>query len=450
MKTVLERAKGTPLDIRSARLDCADTLALISPRSRQLKTLEFVCDHWSDIQRFSEAISGPLPLLRTLKINVVGPDMLGPETMNPPTLPLFSGALNLKEFIFRLEGEPFLSHFAFPNLTTLDLSAVPEEEIFPTSQLLDFLEASPTLRTVRVGIEAEVSLANIPPERVVVLPNVETFSLTQDEPGYGIAAHISCPSARLTSLIREHEVDFGIPRVVFPTSVSWNVISPQHVARPTDEAVLGITTAGDTIVSSSLSFVTPGPVTFRLGYRMVAGDEYHSETRVSLGEKHSEVVSQAFGAILEHPLLSNIKRLRIWDRHLSLAPHHFARVMNQAARFFKSVGPLEELTLDVTDLRLYLAPFFDLPEFRDLRQLAAFPAIKGLTIAEQSGEPLTEECAAAIVELAKSQHELGVPFERVMLHTMDPPAAMVARLEPWVGTVRVDEDMIIGDCQDLV
>jgi hypothetical protein len=64
--------------------------------------------------------------------------------MAPPSLPLFPGAINLKEFRLRSIGLPCLDRFIFPNLTTLELSAIPVGGL-PGSQLLNFLEASPAL-----------------------------------------------------------------------------------------------------------------------------------------------------------------------------------------------------------------------------------------------------------------------------------------------------------------
>lgn len=447
VKTLLERAKGSALDIKSACLDSADTLALLSPHALKFRTLDFVYGCWSDIQKFSEAAYGPLPLLHTLKINVVESDTLRPATVNHPSLPLFSGAANLKEFILRSEGVPFLNHFAFPNLTTFELSATPEDEVFPTSQLLDFLEASSTLQTVRIWIDAEVSLGGIPPAKVIVLPNVEIFSITQDEPGHKISAHILCPSARHMSLIYEQDADAGIPQEAFPTSASWNAISPQYMANTVDEVVLGITTAGDDVLSCSLFLSSPGSATLELGYRMIAGYEDYDEALLSLGEKHSEAFSQACIAIRKHPLLRNVKRLRIRDRHHSLTPHQLGCIAKEAARLLKSMSPLEELTLDVDDLRPFLSPFFDLPEFQGLMDLDEFPSTKGLTIAKRSDRPLDDRCVAAILGFVNSQYTRGVPFERVVFHLKSPPMGMAERLEPWVGTVHFSEEML-GEDQD--
>ena len=62
-----------------------------------------------------------------------------------------------------------------------------------------------------------------------------------------------------------------------------------------------------------------------------------------------------------------------------------------------------------------------------------FPPIKELTISHPPVVHGEEECTAAIVELAKSQHALGLPFERVTVRARKLPAGMAGILEPWVG-----------------
>ena len=148
MKTILDRAGGSALSIMLGQLDCADTLALLFSRAQQFKTLDFVYNDWPGIQKASEATSRPLPLLQTLKLHVVTPNTPGYTIMNLPSFPLFSGAVNLREFVLYSEASQFLSCFAFPNLTTFELSTKPDYGEFLGSQLLDFLEATPTLRAV--------------------------------------------------------------------------------------------------------------------------------------------------------------------------------------------------------------------------------------------------------------------------------------------------------------
>jgi len=225
VKTLLERAKGSALTITTNSRHSVDTVTPLPPHTEQLKRISFERNHWKDIQSFSEINSGPLPLLRTLKIRAVeesNPD--GPDTMTPPSLPLFRNAVNLKELILSSEGLQFLNHFVFPNLTILELWVVPEPEGFRASQLLDFLEASPMLEMVHLTIYADILLEGVPHERVVVLPNLVAFTLIMEDggPGYDLAAHLSCPSARYTTLVHESNADDVIPQEIFPASVSWD------------------------------------------------------------------------------------------------------------------------------------------------------------------------------------------------------------------------------------
>ena len=84
IQTRLERAKGSPLDITSSYLRRADTLVLLSPHAQEFRSLNFIYDKWSAIQRFSDAVSGPLPLFYTLEI-LAADD--GIEKVNPPPHP---------------------------------------------------------------------------------------------------------------------------------------------------------------------------------------------------------------------------------------------------------------------------------------------------------------------------------------------------------------------------
>ena len=207
VKILLEREKGSALEIKATCLGPANTRALLSPHAQRFRSLDFTFDYWPNVKRFSEATSGPLPLLRTLKINAV-------NTMAPPSLPLFSGVVNLKNFSLRSRGVSFLNCFAFPNLTTFEFTAASGG--FPISQLLNFLEALPTLQTVRIKIGTQVLRGDVPPERVIVFPNVEIFSVTEGGLGYGIAPYISCPSARRMALVREHDADDLMSEEIFP------------------------------------------------------------------------------------------------------------------------------------------------------------------------------------------------------------------------------------------
>ena len=440
VKTVLGRAKGSALDISSSRLE-ENILALLSPHTQKFRSLELVFDHWGDIQEFSKAFPGPLPLLDTLEINMIHFDVFSPGNIDPPSLPLFSGAVNLKKFLLHTKQESYLNHFTFPNLTTFELRAMPQHDEFPASELLDFLEATPTLETVHIAIEGGISFADVPPGSVVVLPNAKSFSVTRDEPDQGLAGHISCPFTRRTSLVYERDIEAIVLHEAFPTPPSWIAIGPHHIPSTIDEVVLAITPLSPGL-SCSLFFLSPGPADLELGYRVVTSDEDYSEPSFKLGEKHSKLFSQAFRAAQTYPHLGNVKRVRILDSNFGLAPSQLALVMREVLALFERLSPLEELLLDVDDLRPFLFPFIDLPDFRGVRQLDMFPPIKRLTIIERSDKPFDGKCAAAIVRFAKSQHTRGVPFERVTLRMTIPPVGMAERLEPWVGALHFSEGKV--------
>ena len=65
------------------------------------------------------------------------------------------------------------------------------------------------LRTVHVKILTDILFDDVPRERAVVLPNLESLSLLVSDsgPGYNLVTHISCPSAKKTALKHMKDVD---------------------------------------------------------------------------------------------------------------------------------------------------------------------------------------------------------------------------------------------------
>jgi len=122
------------------------------------------------------------------------------------------------------------------------------------------------LRKVDIRIIANILLVEIPRERVVVLPNAETFSLVVSDggPGYEIAAHISCPSARCTSLVHKRGPDNVIPEDIFPTRDSWDAIVRQYTRSPVEEVALEIKITQASTVTCSLTFQSLDTTTIRL------------------------------------------------------------------------------------------------------------------------------------------------------------------------------------------
>ena len=438
VKRLLERAQGTALDIFASSVDDVSAMMLLPPHIKRIRFLDFADNQWVDIRMFSALYYGSLPLLRALNINAVG---IGRGDPGRPPLPLFSNAVNLQEFRLHSKMSPPLDHFAFPNLTFFELSVAPVEE-FRASQLLDFLEASPMLQAVRVKIDGDILLDDVPQERIVVLPNLESLCLIFGDggPGYGLAAHISCPSAKHTSLTHEGGAGLMTPQKIFPDSAPWSAIVRQHTRSPIEEVTLEMRAPLNSVIACSLTFRSPDATVIRLHFEIVAIDEGEGAnwSEIYFEAIYHKVFYQASRTIQDLPLLDDVKRLCI--RHSGPIPRFIEIVLitDQVWRLFESVGPLEELIFYHCDMRPYLAPFLDYPEFRHVDKPAAFPQIKELTILHPLCPP-REDFEAAIVELAESQHALGVPLERVTVRMDHLSAEMAGKLRLWVG---------IADCYD--
>ena len=199
-------------------MDPVSAVALLSPYTKQIGCLCSVSSlRWGDTRRFLEFNSGPFPLLRTLRIDYIMDEITPdtPDTITLPSPPLFSNAVNLQEFRLHSERSPFLDHFAIPSLTSFELSVVSAED-FRASQLLDFLE------------------------RVAVLHNVESLYLVMSdgEPGYKLAAHISCPPSRIhpsRARTRKRSTEC-LPSKYFP----WNAIVRQYTRGSIEEITLEV------------------------------------------------------------------------------------------------------------------------------------------------------------------------------------------------------------------
>lgn len=110
-KTLLERAKGSALDVVVDH-DSIATAGLLSPYTRQIKSTHFERVPWKCVERFLEINSGPLPLLRKLSLEVVDGYSISlpshPNTTTPPSRPLFTDAVNVKEFTLHSNKLPYL------------------------------------------------------------------------------------------------------------------------------------------------------------------------------------------------------------------------------------------------------------------------------------------------------------------------------------------------------
>ena len=443
--TLLERAKGSALDIVVDYPAPLDTIALSPPHARRIRHLEFPSSCWADILMFTQVNSKPLPLLRTLEICTTckdhDHDHNQPNMPATPSPPLFSGSVNLEEFYLDLDGglNGSLDCFVFPNLTTLNLAASPGLNFFDASQLFDFLKASPTLRTVDVKIYGCMRARRTPSATAVVLPNVETFSLYGMDYAWHVyrsAIHLSCPRARYTSLadhIFNDEMTNDLE--IFPDPTSWKTIVHQYTTSPVEEVTLEIDgSRPQTTIWCSLTFESSNGTTIKLHFR---ASHRGVRPEVSHEEMNLRVFSQACRTIQNLPLPSHVKCLRVTDNTGILGVGYLKPMADPVGALFKSLGPLNELTIHGCDLQIFLAPFVGPRGYRCSEPV--FPHVQRLAISEAlmvNGHQCTDD----IVNLAKLQYELGKPFEHVTIRARRIPPAMGERLRQWVSAV---------DCYEL-
>ena len=422
MKTFLERAKGTPLDIIVDHEIPVQTMTPLSFLTNQIRTFHFLGSGWADIQKLSEVISGPLPLLHTLTVDFVEENDLDDLEDIQFSLPLFTSAVNLKVLQFHSiwDQSPFILHLAFPNLVSFDLSTE-HWAGFPALRLLDFLEGSPMLQIVKMQVLAYISFEGVIQERVVCLPSVEHFTLTVgDGAGYEMAAHIHCPSARVTAIVRKARINVFLEEI-FPTLVFWNAIVRQYTTSPPEEATLEIW-SDDTPLICKLAFESSDSTSISLGFEKVPSAEFDAFNTEALIPRIS---AQATRTIRSHPQLANIKRLHI---HNDSRPFGLtADVASEVKLLFNSLGPLDEMTIYQWDLGPYLRLVLE----DDEEEEVSFPPVKELMISRLTN---LFDCAS-VVKLAKSQHARGIPFERMVIRGVKVAEGIGEGLRPWVGSV---------------
>ena len=430
MKTLLERVKGSPLVVQVGRSDTRNdipisTMALLSSHTSRIRDLKFALRGWTGIQRFMDINPGPFPLLDSLSFRSTEDIRLGPNDITmPPSMRFFGTAVNLRELLFHSSSDwsPPLSHFVFPNLVVFDFMTL--ELDFHASQFLDFLEASPMLRTVRTRVNPYTSFNSIPPERVVVLPNVEILDIIVAEgaPCYEIMAHISCPTITSTSLTFEEDYDAMVVEDIFPTHAVWNTIVQQYARSPLEEVAL------------ELNNDTPCTLTLRSSDATVVRLRVLVEAYNETGDElQREVFTEVTTAVLKHPQLANVKRFRICHDYGCVVPTFTPHVANEVGRLFRSLGPLDELTIYHSDIRPYFNSILSIIEDHMGKSVILSP-IRDLIVSHPKGSSV-EECTTAIVGLAQARHAVGVPFERVIIRALSMPAGVKEGLRLWVGNV---------------
>lgn len=205
------------------------------------------------------------------------------------------------------------------------------------------------LRTVHIRVIADISFDGVPRRKVVVLPDVENFNLIVSDggPGYKMVAHISCPSAKRTSLTHKKEAEDVIPEEIFPASGSWDALVCKYSRSPVEKVAYEISAIPN--IMCKLTFLSPGPNVIELCFRVVDEDDEEYFDLPSV-EMRNEVFTQAARTARNHPRLANLKRLCTRQSPLSVGSTDIPYLASEVNQLFKSVGSLDELTISHCDL----------------------------------------------------------------------------------------------------
>ena len=158
-----------------------------------------------------------------------------------------------------------------------------------------------------------------------------------------------------------------------------------------------------------------------------------------------EIFPRALTTIRDHPLISHLKQLHIEFKVSPPNAHEMMHMADEVGELFGSLGPFKgELTIRGCDLQVLSVDFLDMPMFHVMKGPIVFPQINELAVLHPFIEGDEME---AIVDLAKSQHELGKPFKRVKVRMWGLPAGMVEELGQRVDVLDYCEE-VDGDESD--
>jgi hypothetical protein len=231
---------------------------------------------------------------------------------------------------------------------------------------------------------------------------------------------------------------------VFPAPALWTTIVHQYTINPVELVTLEMEIPEyGASMTCDLVFMSSDMTTVKVGLEVFGSGLDQDGQDITSQEMGCEVFSEAHKFIRSHPQLSHVKQLHVKYRTLIKDPALVLPMADEVGKLFGSMGPLDELTIEGCDIRVYLGSLLDLPEFDSLDQQIVFPPIKELTILHPSIEDYDDEEDGdlnAIVDLAESQHMLGIPFERVVVYTEALPEGLAEKLRQWVGLVNCHED----------
>jgi hypothetical protein len=411
VETLLDRAKEYPLDVVVGGEIGSSTIQLLTAKAHQIQRLEFERTHLEGVLDVSEAISGNT-LLSTLKVAIDSRPVNLPEDL-PPFL---NGAGKLAHFVFLGDPEylPLFSRLGC--LSTLEATIQSDCSFLPPlSHLLDFLKASPTLRTVEVKIPGGVFLDDGAAWEVVDLPNLKTLSISAECAAllYKLAVHISCHGVGSVYLnhVEQDWGESGLEQEVVPDGEFWQTIAGHYASGPVEEVkVEAYHNKAASAISALLTLLSSDGKAVKLRFDFFTGGWCctHDENIAS-----TLAVLRALKAVRDRPP-SDIQRLHIQQCCVSISPSPYTSALSQEfTAFFGHIGRLQCLTLQGGNLHVFNTP-------DDQGRTVEFPDTNELVVSDWSG-PWTgaEEWNEHAASLIRSQHKRHKQFKRVTICAPD-------------------------------
>ena len=187
-RVYIERSKSSPLKLSLCCFDPEDAFLLVVPHLGRLESLSLMVST-DFLKTITPHFSRPIPLLRELSINIIGPSTAILEDT------LFNGDLSsLRSLVL----DTAITHLPWKNLSKLTMFSfirVPDE--ISMTQLLDFFEGAPHLRDILLN--HLVPTSDAPPGRVVSLPCLKNLTIN-DGAGYSVLSHLCIPAGASLSV----------------------------------------------------------------------------------------------------------------------------------------------------------------------------------------------------------------------------------------------------------
>ena len=160
-----------------------------------------------------------------------------------------------------------------------------------------------------------------------------------------------------TSFVHEKLNDSSVPPTIFPPMHYWSTIVGRYIRNPTEGIAFEMedNDDDDLIVSCSLSFRSFDTAAIELNFKLLrSADDDENEDFIPFEDLRSVTFSDASKTIRDHTSLPNTRRLLIRYSDPMNDTDQLRYLSNVFGRLFKSLWPLDILSLYGCDPKYFL------------------------------------------------------------------------------------------------